>query len=377
QQDLAPNLAGTVLTLGILAFLTHGLRVYTRVSRQCWGMEDWVMTVGTVPLFVLTVATTIGAFNGLGIRDRTFAIPGNEGYYKTGMFWFFIYEVFYCTSIIPIKLSIAFMLNRIAGNRKTFVYTNYCIMFLCAASNFASTLYIIFQCDPVAAAWDTDLLDQGGKCHDSIILQNIYFMDTSVNIFTDWATALMPIPLLWNIQMNLNTKISVGAILGLGIFASMSGCVRLAYTVNLTSSEDYLYGLANILIWGYAEPAIGMIVGNLATLRPLVRRMLQLDNSSGSGTSKFTPMGGRERAHPYRSFDTELGPIDGDRKNDIMSSIQIEGGTPTTKGRASLSSDGDSQKLILEGTYKNATANKRRSGSHGIVVSRRVDISHS
>ena len=35
-------------------------------------------------------------------------------------------------------------------------------------------------------------------------------------------------------------------------------------------------GLANILIWGYAEPALGMIVGNVATLRPLFHRMLRL-----------------------------------------------------------------------------------------------------
>lgn len=50
----------------------------------------------------------------------------------------------------------------------------------------------------------------------------------------------MPIPLLWNVKMNTNAKISVGAILGLGIFASISACIRLKYTVNLTSSTEYL-----------------------------------------------------------------------------------------------------------------------------------------
>lgn len=63
--------------------------------------------------------------------------------------WFFLYEVFYCTSIIFVKLSIAFMLNRIAGNKRIFIYTNYGIMTLCASVNLAAILYIIFQCNPV------------------------------------------------------------------------------------------------------------------------------------------------------------------------------------------------------------------------------------
>ena len=63
--------------------------------------------------------------------------------------WFFLYEVFYCTSIIFVKLSIAFMLNRIAGRRMVYIYINYGIMGLCAATNLAAILYIIFQCWPV------------------------------------------------------------------------------------------------------------------------------------------------------------------------------------------------------------------------------------
>ena len=72
-----------------------------------------------------------------------------------------MYEVFYCTSIIFVKLSIAFMLNRIAGNKKIFIYINYGIMALCASVNLAAALYIIFQCDPVEAAWKADLMAEG------------------------------------------------------------------------------------------------------------------------------------------------------------------------------------------------------------------------
>ena len=46
--DDAPHVAGTVITLTILGYLTFGLRVYVRTTRAAWGVEDWLMTVATV-----------------------------------------------------------------------------------------------------------------------------------------------------------------------------------------------------------------------------------------------------------------------------------------------------------------------------------------
>lgn len=50
--------------------------------------------------------------------------------------------------------------------------------------------------------------------------------------------------------MNRNTKISVAFLLGLGVFASLSACIRLKYTVNLNNSNDFLYGVGDVAIWG-------------------------------------------------------------------------------------------------------------------------------
>lgn len=46
--DDAPNLAGSVITLTILAFITYGMRMYCRISRKSWGAEDWIMTAAVV-----------------------------------------------------------------------------------------------------------------------------------------------------------------------------------------------------------------------------------------------------------------------------------------------------------------------------------------
>jgi hypothetical protein len=59
-----------------------------------------------------------------------------------------------------------------------------------------------------------------------------------------------PIPLLWNLQLNTNAKISVGFLLSLGVLASLSACIRLRYTVNLTHTDDYLFSVGDVVIWG-------------------------------------------------------------------------------------------------------------------------------
>lgn len=46
--DNAPSLAGSTIMLTVLALLTYGLRVYCRVTRKSFGVEDWIMTVALV-----------------------------------------------------------------------------------------------------------------------------------------------------------------------------------------------------------------------------------------------------------------------------------------------------------------------------------------
>jgi hypothetical protein len=43
---------------------------------------------------------------------------------------------------------------------------------------------------------------------------------------------------------------SVAFLLSMGVLASISACIRLKYTVNLNNSQEYLYSVGDIVIWG-------------------------------------------------------------------------------------------------------------------------------
>ncbi|OMP87738.1 hypothetical protein BK809_0007826 [Diplodia seriata] len=342
--DNSPHVAGSIISITILAFTIFGLRVYTRLKVAAWGIDDWCMTVAMPPFAVLSAACILASFNGVGVHVERFKDPALAKYQEIGLKWFFLFEVFYCVAIIPIKLSIAFQLIRIAAGRKFFVY-----------------------------AWNTQ---QEGKCNDAKILTDIYYATTAVNIATDWFCAAMPIPLLWNVKLNRNAKISVGCILSLGIFASLSACIRLKYTVNLQNSNDYLYAISDILIWGYAENGIGVIVGCIGTLRPLFRKVLHL-GSSNDGSTPMKYGGASSKGNfpsnarrTYDKFDSQYELEEGMAGASSSGSDKYAPQAHETEIRAgmarsgSLRSDSDSQKQILEDSQGN-----------GIMVHSQVQIS--
>ena len=51
--------------------------------------------------------------------------------------------------------------------------------------------------------------------------------------------------------------------------------------MNLTNTDEYLYGISDVVLWGYAENGVGMIVGCVATLRPLFCRVFNLGGDTG------------------------------------------------------------------------------------------------
>ena len=118
--------------------------------------------------------------------------------------------------------------------------------------------------------------------------------------------------------MNRNAKISVAVLLSLGVLASLSACIRLKYTVNLNNSDDFLYAIGDVVIWGYAENGIGLIVGCISTLRPLFARVF----AGSEGSRK--PRGSSARL-PDRTQEFEMGGRDkmGKGGNTIMKSVQV------------------------------------------------------
>jgi rhodopsin domain-containing protein len=97
------------------------------------------------------------------------------------------------------------------------------------------TVTVFFQCKPLAFAWDHNI--PGGECIPAGNLKFAAFFNSSssttplfqprhvksvlstpgVSALTDLLFALLPIPMLWKVQLNWKVKTAVAGVLSLGI----------------------------------------------------------------------------------------------------------------------------------------------------------------
>lgn len=61
-----------------------------------------------------------------------------------------MFEIGYCAAIIPIKLSISWMLIRVADGRKAYVYTQYVVIAVFVFMNLFAMIFILSNCTPVS-----------------------------------------------------------------------------------------------------------------------------------------------------------------------------------------------------------------------------------
>jgi hypothetical protein len=77
------------------------------------------------------------------------------------------------------------------------------------------------------------------KCFDTEIFKNIGVFNSSINIATDLLFALIPIPMVWKLQVNLRTRIGLAIILSLGLFASGIAIYKTPLQYNFFKEADF------------------------------------------------------------------------------------------------------------------------------------------
>jgi hypothetical protein len=74
---------------------------------------------------------------------------------------------------------------------------------------------ILFSCVPIRASWD-HASEPNAKCFDNNLFTAIGMFNSVINILTDILFASLPIPMVWTLQVNIRTKLTLLAILSLG-----------------------------------------------------------------------------------------------------------------------------------------------------------------
>ncbi|EXJ83606.1 hypothetical protein A1O1_07229 [Capronia coronata CBS 617.96] len=278
-----------------VALVTVVLRMYVRIFMlKSVGTDDYVMVAAMVlSLAVLACFSGEAAAGGLG-HHPALVDPADWSLF---LHWRYFHSLIIMFGISLVKISVACFLRRLVPNKNYHRFLLGSIVFLIAFTlSCAGTL--IFNCGTnVSANWDLELRVNGkAKCFSNTTYTNIGIFNSSIQIATDVLFALLPVPIVWKLQANLRTKITLVGILGLGLFACAASIVKTVLQANALFNADWTFH-DSFFMWNNIEFNIGILAASLPSLRPLFVKLL-------GASQRFTSSNGRN-GQSYGKYDAD------------------------------------------------------------------------
>ncbi|CAG5179638.1 uncharacterized protein ALTATR162_LOCUS9386 [Alternaria atra] len=198
---------------------------------------------------------------------RHFKDLSPEGIYKALRYWWLCY-IAYCLSMIGAKISIGLFLLRITP-KKIHHWIIYTVMGLTVLTGIVFLFVTVFQCMPISYFWG-QALGADGSCINIYVIIGLTYLYSVISAICDFTFGLLPIVLVWDLNMSKNSKIALIPILSMACVASIAVIVRMGFVMKFVTN-DFLYDTVDIAIWSDIEQGLAITAGSLATLRPLYR----------------------------------------------------------------------------------------------------------
>lgn len=224
------------------------------------------------------------------------------------------------------KTSILILYLRIAKEtQKLFRIASYVTLAVVNIAGVVLTFLNAFQCNPPNAAYTSNT---PGTC---ISIVTLYLCSAPVNIITDLAILVLPIPVLTGIRLPRRQKTILVLTFALGIFVTIVNVIRIYYlqranhdrsivNTSLGSGSDFSWNASTALMWSVIEVNVGIICACIPTLRPLITQILPsiiMDRPS-TGTEKtarasvgFNQVAPDFNAEPAHQLPSNTDPVPG------------------------------------------------------------------
>ncbi|KAH6721033.1 hypothetical protein BKA61DRAFT_589855 [Leptodontidium sp. MPI-SDFR-AT-0119] len=267
---ITPNFAHPKDVLRTVNFVTQSLcislvtifvlmRIYTRaVIQKMMYKEDWVCIVSWC-FFIVYIADNI-MFNFFGGGYHQWEVSQEDAinFQKVSYGGILVYG----PTAYLIKLTILLFSSRLysLAHKPTLAIT--VLILLMLAFYIPMEFAKIFICSPISAYWDRSAHPHA-TCLD---VKTLYFADTAVSVITDIAVLMVPIPLIWGMNLSKMRKFKVMALLAAGGIACIASVARLVMLAIIINSQDGTLNTVALNLLAVAEVSIGLICACLPSL---------------------------------------------------------------------------------------------------------------
>ncbi|KKY16133.1 putative integral membrane protein [Diplodia seriata] len=164
------------------------------------------------------------------------------------------------------KLSLLLFYRRLAPFA-WFQAAIYAVMFVVISYTLGIMFSLIFPCKPIASNWDITI---EGTC---INKTGIYIATAVINIATDIALLLLPIPILARLQIPRLEKAALIAMFGVGSMTCITSVVRLILLLPMLTDLDQTWAVSIPCVWILVEANLVVICGCLPIVRKFARHV--------------------------------------------------------------------------------------------------------
>ncbi|KAI3325698.1 hypothetical protein HD806DRAFT_454516 [Xylariaceae sp. AK1471] len=276
------SLLNWIIAFTIICTVFLLLRLWAaRMTKRRFFIDDAFVLVA----FASTIAcegTIIWAIcNGLGkpsstvspkeleVQAKVFAIPA-------AMTWL--------VATTCLKMSMLTLYLRIFTTAQ---YEKYIYIMVAAVSAYGLTFYVVFltNCSPIYQLWHPV---EGGWCRDATIEE---FTSIAFNLFIDLAIVILPMPMVWKLQMPRHNKIFVTMMFSIGLITIAVMAWRVYITAKATQTTDFFLYLPEIGLVSQLELWLGLIAVCMPTLGPLIQTYLKpmLVSTKDAATRFYSP----------------------------------------------------------------------------------------
>jgi len=273
------------LVLCLISALFVGARWYVRiVMNGRIESDDW-MILSAVPIsFTMTALFHEEAKNGFGLPIRTIS----QDHIIQAFKYFYACQILYKIGVACTKTSLLLLYNHVFMGRK-FQIGVWITIFVVVASAVSTSLATVFQCTPIAKAWDASM---PGHC---IYVGGVWYASSAIAILTDVMIIALPISQLPALKLPRGQKIALAFLFSLGAFIIMTTVVRIATLGPAVTAADSTWYQSENNLWLGIEVNTSIICACLPPLRKLIVAFLpRLFGSSSNGSGRH---GGGLQSH--------------------------------------------------------------------------------
>ncbi|KAJ5493059.1 hypothetical protein N7539_001805 [Penicillium diatomitis] len=201
-------------------------RIWSRVkTKSGLGWDDWTILASATCAIVVMALMLASCAYGFGQHIRNLAKPNRLMTLKL----FFISQAFYKLTINLTKMSILLLYLRIFIQR-WFRIVCFTLLIIISCYMIAALFASIFQCTPVARAWDKSI---AGHC---INITTNWYANAGFSIATDLMILALPMYPIYHSKMAVRRKIALMMVFAFGMFVAVTSILRMQ-TLDFSSTS--------------------------------------------------------------------------------------------------------------------------------------------